>query len=293
MDWAKAKTILIIVFLASNIFLAYTIIGGNNGSVDIVDSDKVKLITSDLAEKNIVMRGQVPATKADMPSITVKYKLFNKKDIIGSFFSPEEKLGESTSGSTVILEGSSKEISISGSRELYFSDRSVIPAVASDEKVCIKNIKEFLGRLGMKDDADIRKVEDREGYKRFIYEQSYKGIPIYSSRMEFYVNDSGVRIARIVWFESIKQAGRKADVISPAIALLALPEYQQSIEAENLEVHEVLQGYYFSTGASGQVDASKIVEGTAFPVWKITTDRDIIYINAYNEKVEGIEKAKD
>jgi len=37
-------------------------------------------------------------------------------------------------------------------------------------------------------------------------------------------------------------------------------------------------------------DVSEVVEGTAFPVWKIKTDRDIIYINAYNEKVEGIEK---
>lgn len=293
MDWAKAKTILIVVFLASNLFLGYMIIGGNNGSIDAVDSEKIGLITDYLSEKNIVIKGQVPEKKMDMSSITVKYKLFRKEEVIKNIFSPEEKVAESAEGDTVILKGKNKEVTIKECRELNFSDASIGPAASVDKNICTRNIKEFLGRLGMKDDANIRLVEDREGYKRFIYEQSFRGMPIYNSMMEFYVNNSGVRTARIIWFESIKQAGRRADVISPAIALLYLPEYQASTEANRLEVMEILQGYYFGTGARSKVDASKIEEGTAFPVWKITTNRDIIYINAYNEKVEGVEKARN
>ncbi|MGE5678281.1 MAG: hypothetical protein ACM3ZR_09530, partial [Pseudomonadota bacterium] len=57
------------------------------------------------------------------------------------------------------------------------------------------------------------------------------------------------------------------------------------------EVLGIEQGYYFSTGAKDQVDVSKVEEGTAFPVWKITTDKYMIYINAYDGKAEGVEKA--
>jgi hypothetical protein len=108
--------------------------------------------------------------------------------------------------------------------------------------------------------------------------------------MEFHVNNSGVKKARIVWFETVKQSGKKTDVISPLIALLYLPKHNENSTIPSKEVLDIQQGYYFGTGEIGQVDVSKVEEGTAFPVWKITTNRDIIYINAYNEKVEGIEK---
>jgi regulatory protein YycI of two-component signal transduction system YycFG len=292
MDWAKAKTILITVFLAINIFLGYMIISANTGSIGYVDGERVKQITNYLAEKNITVKGQVPLKKTDMPSITVKYKLFNKADIAERFFLPEIKVEESTEGSTVKLSGDSLEVSIKDSRELLYIDSGIKPSAAIDQKICSNHIKEFLNRLGLKDDANIRQAEDVEGYKRFVYEQSFKGAIIYNSLMEFYVNDSGVQRARIIWFDTIKQASKKASVISPEIALLYLSKHYEDSVVQSIEVLEIQQGYYFGTGASGQVDTSKVEEGTAFPVWKITTDRDMIYINAYNEKVESVEKAR-
>ena len=291
MDWAKAKTILIAVFLIINMFLAYMIFGARTDSIGYIDNDRIKLMTDYLAEKDITITGRIPTKRTAMPSITMKYKLFRKEDIKKSFFSSEEKVAELTSESTVSLRGKDIGISIKDSRELDYTDSRIKPAKVIDNEVCRKSIEEFLGRLGMKDDADIKVAEDIEGYKRYIYAQSFKGATIYNSIMEFHVNDSGIRKARIIWFETVKQAGKKTGVISPLIALLYLPKHNEENTVPSNEVLEIQQGYYFGTGENGQVDASKVEEGTAFPVWKITTNRDIIYINAYNEKVEGIEKA--
>ncbi|HYE81918.1 MAG TPA: two-component system regulatory protein YycI [Clostridia bacterium] len=293
MDWAKAKTILIAVFLAINIFLAYIIIGANTGSVSHVDSERVKQATGYLAEKGIVVKGQVPEKKSDMPPITVKQKLFSTEDIKGSLFASEEKTVESVDGSTVKINGKNIEVSIRNRRELFYTDNSIRPASIIDEKVCRESIEKFLSRLGMQDDASIRRVGDLEGYKRFIYTQSFKGAAIYNSLMEFYVNNDGIQRARVVWFETVKQAGKRKEVISPVIAMLYMPEHNNKSTTPSKEVLDIQQGYYFGTGASDQVDVSVVEEGTAFPVWRITTDRDIIYINAYNEKVEGIEKARE
>lgn len=293
MDWAKAKTILIAVFLAGNIFLAYMIVGANNGNVGHVDEEKIKLVTEYLSEKNINVKDQIPTKKVAMPSITVKYKLFKKEDLVEQIFSPEEAVFESIEGNTLKFKGNNIEASIKNSRELYYMDNSIKPSEAIEEKACSKKIAEFLDRLGMKDDANIRRVQDIEGYKKFTYGQSFKGVPIYNTIMEFYVNDAGVYKANIVWFETIKQAGAKSDVISPVIALLVLPGYLEESGEMSLEVLEVQQGYHFGTGSIGQMDTSKVEEGTAFPVWKIATNRDIIYVNAYNEKVEAVEKARD
>ncbi|HQI16956.1 MAG TPA: two-component system regulatory protein YycI [Bacillota bacterium] len=290
MDWAKAKTILIVVFTAINIFLGCMIFGAGTGGFGYVDSGKAKQITDYLAEKDITVTGRIPGKKTDMPSIIVKYKLFSNEDVKGSFFPPGNVPEESASEHTVRLKGKNIEIRIKNNRELYYSDSGIKPAGAIDEKACRRNIREFLSKLNITDDIDAGISEDIEGYKRFVFSQSFKGAEIYNSIMEFYVNDSGVHRARIVWFETIRPAGKKTEVISPLIALLYVPEHNKNSELPSKEVVEIRQGYYFGTGARGQVDVSEVVEGTAFPVWKIETDRDIIYINAYNEKVEGIEK---
>lgn len=290
MDWAKAKTILIALFAAVNVFLAYMTFGAGMGSVGYVDSEKVKQITDYLAEKGITVEGNIPGKKVDLPLIIVKYKLFGKEDIREGFFSGSDMPEESVSGNTVKLIGKNVEISIKNNRELYYTNSAIRPAETIDEEACRKNIEELLSRLNMTYFSDIKTSEDIEGYKRFVFSQAFKGAEIYNSIMEFYVNDSGVHRAKIVWFETIREAGNKTEVISPLIAMLYVPEHNKNSEVPSKKILDIRQGYYFGTGARSQVDVSEVMEGTAFPVWKIETDRDRIYINAYNEKVEGIEK---
>lgn len=291
MDWAKAKTILIVVFLAIDIFLGYVILGDSNGTAGYVDSEGLARVTGYLAEKGIQIKGEVPDRKMDMASINVKYKLFSKTNLTAAIFPVGMEFSETIGIRNVKLQSSDITVNIKDSRELAYTDNSISPSDKIDEKGCSRSIREFLARLGMKDDADIRRVEHAEGYLRFIYGQSFKGAPIYNSQMEFYVNDSGIHKARIVWFETIKPAGKRTEVISPVIALLYVPQQNKDNPDPSKEVVGVQQGYYFGTGVNEQVDESVVEQGTAFPVWKITTDRDIFYINAYNEKVEGVEKA--
>jgi len=292
MDWAKAKTILIVVFLAIDIFLGYVILGDSNGTAGYVDKEGLERVTGYLSEKGIQIKGEVPDRKIDMASINVKYKLFNKADTAAAIFTSGEEFSETIGIRTVKLQSEDKTAYIKDNRELTYTDTSISPSDKIDEKGCGRKVRDFLTRLGMKDDADIRSVEHTDGYLRLIYGQSFKGAQIYNSQMEFYVNDSGIHKARIVWFETMKQAGKRTEVISPVIALLYVPLYNNDNPDPSKAVLGVQQGYYFGTGVNEQVDASVVEQGTAFPVWKITTDRDIFYINAYNEKIEGVEKAE-
>ncbi len=288
MDWAKAKTVMIAAFLVINIFFSYMIFTAGNGSTSHVDSEKVKMIVDYLAGENIVVEGKVPLKKVDMPLITVKYRFFGKEDI-KAFFDLDEIVTESVSGGTMTLGGKARKISIKDSRELNYTDSSIGPSGDINENTCAGNIKEFLNKIGIRDYAGIKRVEDMEGYKKFTYLQSFKGAAIYNGIIEIYSNNSGIKSAKIVWFEEARQTGKRMGVISPAVSLLYLPEHNKKAGMPIKRVFDISQGYYFSTGAMNQVDIAKVEEGTAFPVWKITTDRGIVYINAYNEKLEGVE----
>ncbi|MGE5631501.1 MAG: two-component system regulatory protein YycI [Caulobacteraceae bacterium] len=293
MDWAKAKTILIAVFLVINIFLAYMIIGAGNLSVGNVDKEKAKEIIDYLADNKIFFKGEIPDKKTNLPSITVKYKLFYKDEVIKKLFSSNEAVEEKTDSSSIMLKNSRLEVQIKNNRELSYLDKSIKPGISGiDEKACRKNIDKFLQILGMNiNSRDIESVEDGSGYKRYVVKQTYKRFTIYNSLMKFYVNETGVYKAQIVWFDTVKPANNKTSVISPVVALLSLPAQYKDNTGSGIYVTNIEQGYYFGTGANKQVDTSKIEEGTAFPAWKITTSRDLIYINAYNNRIEGLERA--
>lgn len=294
MDWAKAKTILIVVFLTINIFLGYMIIGTGSGSIGYVDSQKIQEAANYLADKKIIIRGEVPRKKTDLTSVTVKYKLFYKKDIVESLFLPNDKIEEIRDENILTLKNADIRIHIKDDRELFYMDNAVKPVLSEiDEKASKENIYNFLGKLGMKvKDMGIVSAGEEAGYKKYTFEQRYKGFVIYNSRMEFYVNDNGIYKASIIWFDTVKQANKGGHVVSSLDALSTIFDYYKDDIGTGLDVLSIEQGYYFGIGAKEQVDTSKIEEGTAFPVWKITTSREVIYINANNKRIEGLEKAK-
>lgn len=291
MDWSKAKRILIVVFILINLYLGYVIIDINTGSMGYVDRESIQRVTDYLAGKNVRITGQIPDKKIGMSLINVKYKLFSGEDLKGRLFSVEEAVEESRDGHTVKLSAKAKEVSINDNRELLYTDSSITPAGDINEKACRKKVVDFLTRLGINTAGSTSSIESVEGYKHIVFRQTFRGTYIFNSVMEFYVNDSGIQRGRIIWFETVKQAGKKTEVVSPVVAVLTVADLNKNSILPSREILSVEQGYYFSTGAKDQVDVSKVEEGTAFPAWRVATDKYMIYVNAYDEKVEGVEKA--
>lgn len=293
MDWARAKTILIVVFLAIDIFLGYMIIGTRNGNTVYIDSQKIQEVTDYLTGKGIEIKGEIPQKKTDMPSITVKYKLFNKKEITEKILSASDEIKEIYTDSFLTMETKDVQIQLKNGREFNYLNKAIKPVFSEiDEKQCKKNIDSFIQKLGIENSGmDIVSIEEENGYAKYVYRQKYRGYVIYNSRMEYYVNDNGISKANIVWFNTINQASKNGVVVSPLDALLTMYDhYKEDIDG-GFAVLGIEQGYYFGTGAEKKLDTSKIEEGTAFPVWRINTNRGLIYINAYNKIIEGMEKA--
>ena len=295
MDWARAKTILIVVFLAINIFLGYMIIGTKNGNTVYIDSQKIQEVTDYLSGKGIEVKGEIPRKKVDMPSITVTYKLFNNKEIAEKLLLANDKIKETDTDSSLTMETEDIQIKIKNGRELNYLNKTVEPVFSEiDEKLCKKNIYGFIQKLGIENSGmDIVSAEEENGYMKYVYRQKYRGYVIYNSRMEYIVNDHGISKANIVWFNTINQVSKSGTVVSPLDALLTVYDYYKDDIGQGFAVLGMEQGYYFGTGTEKKLDTSKIEEGTAFPVWRINTSMGLIHVNAYNKRIEGVEKASE
>lgn len=75
MDWSKAKNILIVALIATNIFLLFTYLTKNETDHKIVDKDVLFTV---LEGKNIFVDTQIPDKYENMPAINIEYNNENQ-----------------------------------------------------------------------------------------------------------------------------------------------------------------------------------------------------------------------
>ncbi|MCK9218106.1 MAG: two-component system regulatory protein YycI, partial [Firmicutes bacterium] len=118
-----------------------------------------------------------------------------------------------------------------------------------------------------------------------MYNQVYKNQFIDKTFLDMKVTNNGVAYMKMLWFESIENGKTKNEVIPPTKALLKLSEFYREMEG-TIIVEDISQGYYFGSKIEQPFDVQSVEEGTAIPVWRISTNMGKIYINAYNGTIE-------
>lgn len=285
MDWSKAKTILIIVFLILNIFL-----GGNlwlkssaKGEVTVVsikETDEAKKI---LKQEGIIVEAEIPKKISPQPFLTVSYTNVNAEKTASSFF---DNLNE-----VEIIKEEDNITYQKGNRQLIIMDKGIISYFNNeDSEIIYDNLDkvkaeeiayEFIQEhIGFPSNA----VHDRTVYydqsNSFLVEyiQVYKGKFISSSCIDVLVTPLGVKSYYCGWIEPLGYSGKPKKIISPVHALLQIVDIFEETEDEVI-VTDIQLGYY-----SRQYNAAK---WHAVPSWSIKTNEDdTYYINGYTGELE-------
>ncbi len=285
MNWSKAKSILIIMFLIADVFLFYVtysddIIGRQN-------KDNTMQVLEYLKNQDIIIKGKIPNKGTPAPLLNVKYKLLKEEEAREIFFDSKERISIKNNKEGTSMESSKAFLEIMSSGDLFYLNKSLSNKEANrslDEAMAKKNIEEFLELLDIDlNDTIIIKKNVVDNNLNIKYNQTYKGQFIDNSYLEIRACNSGVSYMKMLWFESVESGKTKKEVISPIKALMKLSELYREME-NTIRVEDISQGYYFGSG--GPFDIKQIEEGTAIAVWRLKTDLGIIYINAYNGNVE-------
>lgn len=285
MDWTKAKTILIIVFLFTNIFLGYELFELSMGS-NYINDTRINEIVDYLKDSNIAVNMDVPHRAKPLPTILVRYKSFSKDEAAAIFFGNSKITDVMQNENSMWLSDGNISVQTRDTNELHYVNKAIAPSNAPNERKSKKAAESFISKMGIGGGGRFFMGETAAGgYYKFSYGQKYSGVPVYNSYIEITANETGVHEARMVWFDSIKDHTNTTEVVSSIGVLLKVQQVLKN-SGSNVAVNGMEQGYYFNvTGAS-----SKAVEGTAFPVWKVNTNIAVLYINAYDEKVERMDK---
>ncbi|WP_073026560.1 two-component system regulatory protein YycI [Lutispora thermophila] len=294
MNWSRAKTILIILFLIADIFLFYELYSEDLVRRNKADQETAKEVIKYLEKQGIWVKCRIPKASLPKKTLTVKYKYIDSKYALGIFFDSPKDVAIKTYEDRTVLEDKKSYVEINKNGQLIYTNKELLRKKEEpmDEESALKNMKVFLKNIGI-DDDDIYSISKKleNGYYIINCSQSYKGTFLDESHLELLVTKEGIAHMKILWFEVENNGKNKNAIIHPIKALMELAEEMEEKTDEgkkDLVINDISLGYYFDTDIEQveEFDIIEVEEGTAIPVWKMETNMGNIYINAYNGTVE-------
>lgn len=285
MDWSKAKSVLIVALIVTNIFLVFSarkvIFGEGHDYANI--NDFADYAVSFLEERGLEIEVEIPSSTVFMPTITVEYEFFEHAETAKRFLGSEyEVIDENTFSS------GGKTLNIESNKILTLFDHTKKSSNRKiDNEEIVEYSKEFLYKHSLKreelslEEINTNEVDGAGIVYEVVYKQRHGDFFLGNSYVYVYVNYYGVIEARIKLLRVKDTGEQKKETISAVEAIVkALGE----IKAQNTETVSVAQvelGYYFSGRDNRILEWDVIKSGTAVPTWKIMlSNGNVHYIEA-------------
>lgn len=268
MDWSKAKNILIIAFIITNIFLAYVLINSRNVEAPLVGDVFIEDVKSFLLEKNIKLSVEVPKNIPSLPLFSMKYETYDSKDIANRFLG-EDYTTETIKGNIYYIY-KDKRVAVRNGNEIVYEDSSKNHKYNSLNTQIAKDIADkFIKDKGFdfgdyslsiavyKDNAYY--IEYTKMIDDYYFEKSY---------MKFTISLTGINKFERYWIESAEPYdSTRVTIMSAPRALLKLLTME---EAYGKTIEDISICYYLDPQKYiGASDPGNTKGGKATPAWRI------------------------
>lgn len=297
MDWSKAKNLLIIAFIVTNIFLIYNIQDEvfKQNKIQIVNNKDLSNVEQYLNDNGISLNTNIPEEIISLPILVVKYKNFDSDKIasslLGEDYSKEIETISINNFKREVLKKDNKELIIEGNKRLIYKNMSKEKnSYILNEKTIIDMSNDFLKKYKlMQDDIVLDQIYyglhehlDDEPVYKLVYNQTYKEKFLGESYIYVYINNRGIISIETMLLEYEKTQQQRKKIIPATEALMRAMNTILQENQEPIIIKEIELGYYFSPTYYTESDWKEIDSGTAFPSWKITLKNGKTYfIEAY------------
>jgi hypothetical protein len=244
MDWTKAKTILIVALLATNIILI-AVYGHLAPASNTTDQELETETIALLADKGIYIKGSLPLKHNNMPVLSVEYDRLDPNLL-------QEQLWD--------------QIPIDE------NDRS--------RQSMLELANHFLEKCGvLTDTVELESVNQTGTTTTVTYRNVYQEILVEDSYIICTIEGGQVVKMDRYWAKPVEFGRTKRATISPSAALISI--VSEKHELGSVMVEKVEMVYWLDPTNYG---GENTVSDTAFPAWKITyNDGQVIHVPAYLE----------
>lgn len=263
MDWSKAKTIIIIALLLTNIFLIFTY--GDFGEKESSGSFDEQTLILLLGDRGVELETDIPEKPKAMQLLSVAV-----------IHVPEEEIQALRAS-----EGSAELFDLAGMvDDEAFGDIETAYVI----EAYVDRARNFITALGLMSDSvvfDGIASESQNGGEVVVrFKTMADDFKVEESYMECIFSQGQLVDLKSSWLNPEGYSRKKVSVMDPAVALLSLVSDGdvEKAEAGTVRVDSIELIYWLDSQAA---DIEQAVKDTAFPTWRITYNGDSVkYFNA-------------
>lgn len=274
MDWARAKTYLIVVFLAVDVLLALGYRSGARGAGLASPSPQAR---TSLAREGIVLLTEVPRVyPRRLPWLAVRPATVDGGRLARRVLGDEAAVPRVSSGEGQIFERGRERLTVLARGTVLYEDRSLAEASVGpplDAGGARRMAQEFLARRGWElEDASpdlVLPVAGGGGYQVYLV-RSFHAWPLFPSYAVFLVTAGGVRAVQEEWLSPDGWTGERVEILAPSEALRRVRAYlrarsrEEGGKVERLLVEGIELGF---AGARGEGPGPWVLA----PSWRVVT----------------------
>lgn len=277
MDWAKAKNILIFMFVLLNLLLSITIITLYNS--DNISRDAIDSTYKILENRGVVVNCDIPLYNKEMGTLISSNTNLDKDLIIKRFFG-EVKYIEEVFDESVNAVCGSKKLVIEKVNTFVYNNSDPEEEISLTD---IKKVQNYLSDLFKSMNIPFEKfyfdkMEDtHDGQKKYTFRQKKGDFWLYSNYVEVTVSQNGVT--------SLKYNNRKAKEITGGQRIM--PAYQILIKNMTNDNGTIINKIDLGFGEQFVGNDTKVLDD--IPVWRITTEQSGKIVERYFKVYNGEE----
>lgn len=290
MNWAKVKSILIVIFLILNAILGYMNYQKNvkDYTLNNQQESKIKKI---LYNNKIMLYTLLPKKYPPMKKLalaSIPFREDEEDNILKAFFKDKEGLSisiESIEQNKVqtVYDRDGIKIGFSDGRITYKEDLIAKDKIIITKEEAKKVAENFLKKMGY--DLSMLKldfVDEDNGQYKFLYYETYKGNYLYNSYIKIVIKPEGIESADIYRIKPVKFIELSRSIYAPDEMLFGF--MNQIKVKEKLDSILVIQK--IDIGYLIESEEMWINGGEAVPYYRITlADGRSFFINAYTNEM--------
>lgn len=271
MDWSKAKTILIVAFIVTNLLLGFVIFSKDNKGESTIKESFIEDVIGILARKNIEVASEIPREMPTLNTLSVEYEIQELDSINKSFFKGQGQI-ESNDKDFIRILHEEEAITVTNSKILKYQKDNKTSLYKEVDKEKAKEIA--LSFLADKDfdisDMKLSFISLEDGIYTLDFSKLYNDryLEIAYTRIE--VDGSGVRSMERLWLNAIKEGDTPIYISTAPKAILDLLSIE---EAYGKTIVDISLCYYFEPAKSDYVEEPQYARrGKSIPAWRVLFD---------------------
>lgn len=268
MDWSKAKTILIIAFIVTNILLGYVLLSSEKQVETTIKDSFVEDVIEILGRKDIKVNTDIPREIPSLNTLMVEYETIEPYEVNRNFFNGEGKIENKEAG--IIEIGYEDEYLIITNKKilLYANNKEEDKYSNLDEKKVIDLALDFLeDKKYDTSDMELSFIKRYGNSFNLEFTKLYNNRYLEKSNTTMVIDSRGVKKMERMWLNPMEEGEKFIYINTAPKALLSLLSIE---ETHGKTIEEISLCYYFDPTEQDFIDnPDEAKRGKTIPAWRV------------------------